>query len=98
MHYAYKVAQDNIVKAETKNKTLYDNIAQAAVLEIGQGDRVLVRNFNLRGNNKIADRREPGMYKVLKRLHVTCQCTKVCQRMVMGQREHSITTTSSLVA
>ena len=59
LRYAYKVAQDNIVKAGAKNKTRYDNSAQAAVLDIG--DRVLVRNLNLHGKNEIADRWEPGV-------------------------------------
>ena len=63
LRYAYKLAKDNTVKAANKNKARYDKNARATVLDIG--DRVLVRNLNLRGKNKISDRWESGVYEVI---------------------------------
>ena len=67
LQYAYKVAKDNIVKASDKNKARYDRNAHAAVLDVG--DRVLVRNLNIRGKHKISDRWESSVYRVIRCHH-----------------------------
>ncbi|XP_037831364.1 uncharacterized protein LOC119616983 isoform X3 [Kryptolebias marmoratus] len=62
---SYKLASENALKSAAKNKTRFDQKITPCSLEIG--DRVLVRNIRLRGKHKLADRWEPGVYKVVDR-------------------------------
>ncbi|XP_023191355.1 peroxisomal trans-2-enoyl-CoA reductase isoform X6 [Xiphophorus maculatus] len=62
---SYKLASENALKSAAKNKTRFDQKITPCSLEIG--DRVLVRNIRLRGKHKLADRWEPGVYKVVNR-------------------------------
>ncbi|KAK6183229.1 hypothetical protein SNE40_010750 [Patella caerulea] len=59
---AYETALNHTLKSCEKNKKLYDRKAFAVKLEIG--DRVLVRNVNIRGKHKLADKWEPDVYVV----------------------------------
>ena len=63
---AYNVASDSAKKSASKNKKRYDSHARAVTLEVG--DRVLVRNVNIRGKHKLADRWEEGVYTVKKKV------------------------------
>ena len=64
LKHAYKLAQENTKKSAAKNQRYYDKKAHALSLETG--DRVLVRNVNIRGKHKLADRWEDGVYIVKK--------------------------------
>ncbi|XP_077864572.1 uncharacterized protein LOC144350093 [Saccoglossus kowalevskii] len=63
LRYAYDQASKAIGKTASSSKQRYDRRVRDAVLSIG--DRVLVKNVNLRGKTKIADRWEQEPYRVL---------------------------------
>ena len=62
LQYAYDMAKANAQKSSEKNKKTYDTRARAVQLE--PGDRVLVKNVNIRGKHKIADKWESQVYIV----------------------------------
>jgi transposase InsO family protein len=64
--YAHGIVKNNIVKRGGKNKKLYDLKVRDSTFE--PGDWVLMKNVNLQGKIKIADRWESDAYKVIKRL------------------------------
>jgi transposase InsO family protein len=64
MQYAYNVASTSIEGAQRHQKKGYDMKSRGAVIEVG--DRVLVRNVQLRGKHKIADRWTQDVYIVRK--------------------------------
>jgi transcription antitermination factor NusG len=66
LRHAYEMVNKNIIKAGVKNKDRYDKKVRDTILE--KGDMVLMRNVNLRGKIKIADRWEEEPYRVLKRV------------------------------
>uniref|UniRef100_A0A672HB92 Gypsy retrotransposon integrase-like protein 1 n=1 Tax=Salarias fasciatus TaxID=181472 RepID=A0A672HB92_SALFA len=61
---SYQVAAENAKKMGDRNKSRFDKHVVESTLK--EGDRVLVRNVQLRGKHKLADRWESGVYKVLK--------------------------------
>ena len=63
LQYAYRVAQRESEKKAKKHKQYYDAKVRDSKLEIG--DRVLVRNVNVRGKNKLGDKWEKDPYRVL---------------------------------
>jgi transposase InsO family protein len=66
LSHAYNVVNRNITKRGVKNKGLYDKKVRDSIFE--PGDMVLMRNVNLHGKIKIADRWENEPYKVIKRV------------------------------
>ena len=66
LQHAYELAQQNSKKSADKNKSNYNKRAKASVLI--EGDRVLVRKVAIKGKQKLADRWEPGVYIVKKKL------------------------------
>ena len=66
LEYAYKLVGENTKKAAAKNKGYYDKRAKASTLQ--KGDRVLVRKVAIKGKQKLADRWEPGVYVVNRKL------------------------------
>ena len=62
LKFAYDVAQKNIKRSNLKNQQQYNKRAHAIALE--ENDRVLVRNVNIRGKHKIADKWEEAVYIV----------------------------------
>ena len=63
---SYALAAESARKMGEKNKTRFNAKVRAA--ELIAGDRVLVRNVNIRGKHKLADRWERGTYTVEKRM------------------------------
>lgn len=63
---SYSVAAKHSQKAGEKNKARFDRNVRAA--ELLQGDRVLVRNVNIRGKHKLADRWEEKIHIVVNRI------------------------------
>jgi transposase InsO family protein len=64
--HAYEIVNKHIIDKGNKNKRLYDRKAKDSVFQ--QGDLVLMRNVNLTGKIKIADRWEDTPYRVIRRL------------------------------
>ena len=63
---SYSLAAKSSQKICEKNKARFDKKVRAA--ELYEGDRVLVRNVNIRGKHKLADRWEQNIHVVLKRI------------------------------
>lgn len=53
---SYALAADNSRKSGLRNKLKFD--AKVKMAELAEGDRVLVRNVNIRGKHKLADKWE----------------------------------------
>ena len=64
---SYSLAVENARKRGQQNKARFDAKVRAA--ELVTGDRVLVRNVNIRGKHKLADRWERTIHVVLKRIN-----------------------------
>ncbi|XP_073792914.1 retrovirus-related Pol polyprotein from transposon opus [Danio rerio] len=64
LRYAYKLAVQNAEKRQLMNKARWDKKVTAASVEVG--DRVLIKNVNIRRKHKIADRWESTVYVVVK--------------------------------
>uniref|UniRef100_A0A3P9ITK5 Gypsy retrotransposon integrase-like protein 1 n=1 Tax=Oryzias latipes TaxID=8090 RepID=A0A3P9ITK5_ORYLA len=62
---SYKLASQNSLKSNEKNKRRFDQRVIPCSLEVG--DRVLVRNVRLRGKHKLEDKWEHDVYVVTKR-------------------------------
>ncbi|XP_048240817.1 uncharacterized protein LOC124120015 [Haliotis rufescens] len=60
---AYDIASSAAKKAQSRNKSLYNQKARAAVIE--KGDRVLVKVVAFDGRHKLADRWEEDIYVIL---------------------------------
>ena len=75
---SYTLAALNSKKAGERNKLRFDAKVRAA--ELVEGDRVLIRNVNIRGKHKLADKWEKSIHIVVKRLMVA-----LC--MLSSQRE-----------
>lgn len=63
---SYTLAADRARKRGEQNKIRFDAKVRAA--ELVAGDRVLVRNVNIRGKHKLADRWERTIHVVVKRI------------------------------
>lgn len=63
---SYEVATKNSRQAAEKNKRRFDKVTLECTLDVG--DRVLVRNLRFRSKHKLADRWEPTVYVVTKRM------------------------------
>lgn len=63
---SYTLAAKHSKKMADKNKTRFDKTVRTA--GIFEGDRVLVRNVNIRGKHKLADRWEKRIHVVVKRI------------------------------
>ncbi len=63
---SYTLASEHSKKMGEKNKTRFDKKIRAAELFVG--DRVLVRNVNIRGKHKLANRWEQAIHTVVKRI------------------------------
>lgn len=63
---SYSLAEKHSRKTEERNKVRFDKRVRAA--ELFEGDRVLVRNVNIRGKHKLADRWERKVHVVAKRI------------------------------
>lgn len=66
LKHAYECAKRETEKSQLANKRRWDQKIVASSLE--EGDRVLIRNVNLRGKHKLADRWEPRVYVVLRQV------------------------------
>lgn len=64
---SYTLAADRARKRGEQNKTRFD--AKVRTAELVTGDRVLVRNVNIRGKHKLADRWERRIHVVVKRIN-----------------------------
>lgn len=64
LRYAYQLAIQNSEKRQLMNKARWDKKVTAAAVDVG--DRVLVKNVNIRRKHKIADRWEATVYVVIK--------------------------------
>lgn len=64
---SYALAANRARKRGEQNKTRFDAKIRAA--ELVTGDRVLVRNVNIRGKHKLADRWERAIHVVVKRIN-----------------------------
>jgi transposase InsO family protein len=62
---SYTLAALNSKKAGERNKLRFDAKVRAA--ELVEGDRVLIRNVNIRGKHKLADKWEKSIHIVVKR-------------------------------
>ena len=62
---SYTTAAPNSKKAGERNKLRFDAKVRAA--ELVEGDRVLIRNVNIRGKHKLADKWEKSIHIVVKR-------------------------------
>lgn len=67
LHESYALAADRARKRGEQNKIRFDAKVRAA--ELVTGDRVLVRNVNVRGKHKLADRWERTVHVVVKRIN-----------------------------
>uniref|UniRef100_A0A8C5DDV5 Gypsy retrotransposon integrase-like protein 1 n=1 Tax=Gouania willdenowi TaxID=441366 RepID=A0A8C5DDV5_GOUWI len=63
---SYTLASKSSLKMGEKNKARFDKKVRAA--ELFEGDRVLVRNVNIRGKHKLADRWEQKIHVVVTRI------------------------------
>ncbi|XP_036004828.1 uncharacterized protein LOC118566561 [Fundulus heteroclitus] len=63
---SYALAIEHSKKMSDKNKVRFDKKIKAA--ELFSGDKVLVRNVNIRGKHKLANRWEQNIYVVVKRI------------------------------
>ena len=63
LQYSFGLATERVDEKHESQKRIYDRKARGAVVQVG--DRVLVKNVNLRGKQKLADRWEKSVYKVV---------------------------------
>ena len=63
LRYAYKVAESEAKKSAHRHITHYDAKVREATLDIG--DRVLIRNFGLKGKHKLANQWDKYTYIVI---------------------------------
>lgn len=63
---SYTLAAENSKKTGERNKLRFDAKVRAA--ELVEGDRVLIRNVNIRGKHKLADKWEKSIHIVVKRI------------------------------
>nr|XP_055049769.1 uncharacterized protein LOC129435994 [Misgurnus anguillicaudatus] len=63
---SYEIAMKTAAKVADRNKRRFDKHVVVSTLEVG--DKVLVRNVKLRGKNKLADKWEPDVYVVLRKV------------------------------
>lgn len=78
---SYKLALENSRKVAKQSKKRFDRNVVVSVLEVGE--RVLVRNVQLRGKQKLSDKWEPTVYIVLKKVQNVPVYTSVLrERMV----------------
>lgn len=63
---SYTLAVENSKKTGERNKLRFDAKVRAA--ELVEGDRVLIRNVNIRGKHKLADKWEKSIHIVVKRI------------------------------
>lgn len=63
LHQAYKLASETADKVHQKNKNSYDKRVGFQSLEVG--DRVLLKNWGLKGKHKLQTRWSPIPYKVI---------------------------------
>lgn len=63
---SYSLATESAQKSQDRNKIRFDKKVRAARLLVG--DRVLVRNVNIRGKHKLVDRWEPKIHVVTKQI------------------------------
>ncbi len=63
---SYEIAIKNAARVAQRNKRRFDRHVVVSTLDVG--DRVLVRNLRLRGKNKLADKWEPDVYLVVRKV------------------------------
>ncbi|KAJ8006365.1 hypothetical protein DPEC_G00134470 [Dallia pectoralis] len=63
---SYALAAENSKKSGERNKHRFD--AKVKTAELEEGDRVLVKNVNIRGKHKLADKWERPIHIVVKRI------------------------------
>ncbi|XP_055017481.1 LOW QUALITY PROTEIN: uncharacterized protein LOC129411251 [Boleophthalmus pectinirostris] len=63
---SYALAAENSRKSGERNKLRFD--AKVKTAELAEGDRVLVRNVNIRGKHKLADKWERTIHVVVRRI------------------------------
>lgn len=63
LHQAYKLASETADKVHQKNKMAYDRKVGFQSIEVG--DRVLLKNWGLKGNHKLQTRWSPIAYQVV---------------------------------
>ncbi|KAK7893154.1 hypothetical protein WMY93_022306 [Mugilogobius chulae] len=63
---SYALAAENSRKSGERNKLRFDAKVKSA--ELAEGDRVLVKNVNIRGKHKLADKWERMIHVVVKRI------------------------------
>ena len=63
LRFAYEVATTESYKSADRNKERYDKRIRGATVQVG--DRVLVRNLSTRGKQKLANKWEDGVFKVI---------------------------------
>ena len=63
LQYAFGLVSEKAEQNQGSQKRNYDKNARAATVQVG--DRVLVRNVNIRGKQKLADHWESEVYKVI---------------------------------
>lgn len=66
LHESYALTAENAKKSAERNKLRFDAKVRAA--ELIEGDRVLVKNVNIRGKHKLADKWEQSVHIVVKQI------------------------------
>ena len=66
LQQAYKLASENSLKTQRRNKRMYDKKVKHQILKAG--DTVFVKNLASTGNNKLQDRWNSVPYRVLEQL------------------------------
>ena len=80
---AYELASKEASKSAADSKRRYDLKTRESMLE--PGDRVLVRNVNLRGKHKIADRWEKCPYRVVRKVNPDVPVYEIASETGVGK-------------
>jgi hypothetical protein len=62
---AFELTREKLKKSASQRKVIYDRKAQDDLIEVGQ--HVYLRNRSVKGRNKIQDKWNPELYKIIKR-------------------------------
>ena len=81
---AYEIAVTSSEQNKTRKKNIYDKKVRGATIQVG--DRVLVRNLNLRGRHKLANLYESSIYIVVNQVDSKIPVFTICKEGIKGPK------------
>ena len=81
---AYEITVTSSEQNKTRKKNIYDKKVRGATIQVG--DRVLVRNLNLRGRHKLANLYESSIYIVVNQVDPKIPVFTICKQGTKGPK------------